>query len=196
MRYTHRSTLLLGAAAAAAVVFTAAAQRTPSPGALQQRESTVSADSPNAAGALQSTDSEDVEFLTKALRTSLAEAEMGQLAQQRGGTAVKEFGRKLAADHTRSAQEIKALLGTQNVTPSTTPTVEAEAHTVALAKLSGAEFDAAFLPLMVESHEEAIEEYGAQTHANPNKGLAEFAAKSLPTLREHLATAQSLQKGT
>lgn len=196
MRHTHYFVIALGAAAAAAV-FTASAQPTPrSLGGVTESENAVSAESPNAAGAPQTTDSDDVEFLVEALHTGMAEAQMGQLAQQRGTAAVKEFGKKLEADHTRAVQEIKGLLGTRNVTAPGEPTVEAAAHAAALTKLSGSEFDAAFLPLMVTSHEEAIEKYGAQTHANPNKQLSEFAAKTLPTLREHLAKARSLQQGT
>ena len=64
----------------------------------------------------------------------------------------------------------------------------------AFAKLDAATMAACYAPdAEFESHEEAIEEYGAQTHANPNKQLSEFASKSLPTLREHLASAKSLQ---
>jgi putative membrane protein len=194
MRTTH-SLAALGAIAAAAA-FGAAAQSTrQSPAGVTESDNAVSAESPNAAGAPQSTDSEDVEFLVEALHTGMAEVEMARLAQQRGTPAVKEFGKKLEADHTRTAQEIKEQLGTQNVTTTRAePTVGAQTHAAALAKLSGGEFDAAFLKLMVASHEEAIEKYGAQTHANPNKELSEFAAKTLPTLREHLATAQSLQR--
>ena len=59
--------------------------------------------------------------------------------------------------------------------------------------LSGTEFDAAFVQMMVWSHTEAIEKYGAQTHANPNRALHDFAMNSLPMLREHLATAESLR---
>jgi putative membrane protein len=193
MKYIKLSSAVL-ATLATTVMFGATAQvpRIGTP----DGENALSADSPNVAGAPQKTDSGDVEFLTEALRTSSAEIEMGELAQQRGTPAVKDLGKKIAADHTRAAGTIKQLLGTRNVTTAAEPTVGAEAHTAALAKLSGAEFDKAYLQLMVESHEKAIEEYGAQTHANPNKQLSEFASQSLPTLREHLAAAKALQQRT
>jgi hypothetical protein len=47
--------------------------------------------------------------------------------------------------------------------------------------------------MMIWSHTEALEKYGAQTHANPNRSLSEFASKALPMLRDHLATAESLR---
>jgi putative membrane protein len=196
MRQTHLRSAAFVAAATAAILSASAQPTRQSPAGVTESDNAVSAESPNAAGAPQSTDSDDVEFLVEALHTGMAEVEMGRLAQQRGTPAVKEFGKKLESDHARAAQEIKVLLGTRNVTTPAEPTVEADAHSAALAKLSGAEFDAAFLKLMVASHEEAIEKYGAQTHANPNKQLSEFAAKTLPTLRAHLATAQSLQRGS
>ena len=46
---------------------------------------------------------------------------------------------------------------------------------------------------MIMGHEKAIETFTAQTHANPNKEIMSFATERLPTLREHLAIAQSLQ---
>jgi hypothetical protein len=47
--------------------------------------------------------------------------------------------------------------------------------------------------MMVAAHKEAIDKFGAQTHANPDQHIAELAAKTLPILEEHLATAEKLQ---
>jgi putative membrane protein len=138
---------------------------------------------------------EDTEFLLDALRGSKMEAQMGQLAAQRGASpAVRELGQKLEADHTQVAREITLLLEPLNMNVPTEPTPEAQSHHAALAKLSGQEFDKAFVPLMVRSHEESIEKYEAQTHANPNKQISDLASKQLPVLREHLARAESLRQ--
>jgi putative membrane protein len=144
--------------------------------------------------ALQNEHGEDVDFLLAALRTAFAEIDMGQLAEERSENSdVRAYGRKLQADHAVAAREIERMLQTQHVTIPTEPSVEAEAHHAALERLSGADFDAAFVRWMIASHEEAIEQYGAQTHANPNKELANFAGKALPVLREHLVIAHSLR---
>ena len=47
--------------------------------------------------------------------------------------------------------------------------------------------------MMIWTHTEAIEKYGAQTHANPDRALHDFAQRSLPMLREHLAAAEALR---
>lgn len=173
----------------AALAFGAAAQResTPVP---QDRIVTAEA-SPASPGNDKS--AEDVEFLLDALRTSLAEVRMGELATQRGSDMrVREYGAKLRSDHTTQAAELERLLQPLAVTIPTEPSTEAQSHHAALARLSGEQFDAAFLDAMITSHREALEEYGAQTHANPDRALGDFASKSVAMLRGHLATAESL----
>ena len=135
-----------------------------------------------------------IEFLVEALRTSLAEARMGELAtQQSYDSRVRDYGTKLKSDHTPHASEIERLLEPLGVTIPTEPSAEALAQQAALARLSGEEFDAAFVQAMIWTHTESIERYGAQTHANPDRSLHDFAMKSLPMLREHLAAAEALR---
>jgi putative membrane protein len=137
---------------------------------------------------------EDVEFLLDALRTSLAEVRMGELATQRGSDArVRDYGAKIRSDHTAEAAEIKRMLEPLSVTIPEEPSAEAELHHAALSRLSGEQFDAAFIDAMIASHEAALEEYGAQTHANPDRALAELASSGVTMLREHLAAAQALR---
>jgi putative membrane protein len=134
------------------------------------------------------------EFLVEALRTSLAEAHLGELATQQSYDArVRDYGARLRSDHTAHATEIERLLEPLGVTIPTEPSAEALSQQATLERLTGKEFDAAFVQLMIWSHTEAIEKYGAQTHANPNRALHDFAAASLPMLREHLAAAEALR---
>jgi putative membrane protein len=137
---------------------------------------------------------EDVEFLVEAMRTGLAEVQLGELAAQRSDDPrVRDFGAKLKSDHAAQVAEIERMLQPLQVAVPTEPSTKAQAQHAALARLTGEQFDAAFLEAMVASHTEAIEQYGAQTHANPDRTLSEFASKSLPVLREHLATAEALR---
>jgi putative membrane protein len=138
--------------------------------------------------------SRSTEFLLDALRTSLAEARMGKLAaQQSYDQPVREYGMKLESDHTAHAGEIERLLEPLNVTIPTEPSTEALSQIAALTRLSGEEFDAAFVQMTIWTHTDAIERYGAQTHANPDRSLHDFATRSLPMLREHLARAEALR---
>jgi putative membrane protein len=137
---------------------------------------------------------EDVEFLVEAMRTGLAEVQLGELATQRGHDArVRDYGARLKTDHAAQVAEIERMLKPLNVTVPVEPSAQAQTHHAALSRLAGEPFDAAFVEMMIASHTEAIEEYGAQTHANPDRMLSEFASRSLPMLREHLAAAESLR---
>lgn len=186
MRRTRNRTL--AALTALGVTVTGAAQtRSNAPAA--QDQSIVTAE----AARQTANQNRSVEFLLEALRTSMAEANIGELAAQRGRDArVREYGATLQRDHTEHAAEIRRLLEPLNVNVPGEPSAEALSHHAALERLSAEEFDAAFVQTMVWSHTEAIEKYGAQTHANPDRALSDFASRSLPMLREHLAVAEAL----
>jgi putative membrane protein len=154
-----------------------------------QNDSIVVAEAARGNRSTQQTD-----FLLEALRTSLAEARMGELAaQQSYRQPVRDYGAKLRSDHTQHATEIERLLEPLGVTIPTEPSAEAISQLAALKRLTGEEFDAAFIQMAIWTHTEAVEKYGAQTHANPDRALHDFAERSLPMLREHLATAEALR---
>jgi putative membrane protein len=119
---------------------------------------------------------------------------MGELAAQHSyDQKVREYGTKLKSDHTAHAAEIERMLEPLGVTIPTEPSAEALSQLAALERLSGEELDAAFIQMTIWTHTEAIEKYGAQTHANPDRSLHDFATRSLPMLREHLAAAEALR---
>ena len=154
-----------------------------------QSQTIVTAEAPRA-----NRNPQQVEFLLEALRTSLAEVRMGELAAQHSyDQKLRDYGTKLKSDHTAHAAEIERMLEPLGVTIPTEPSTEALSQLAALERLSGEELDAAFVQMMIWTHTEAIEKYGAQTHANPDRSLHDFASKSLPMLREHLAQAEALR---
>jgi putative membrane protein len=186
-----RITRPLSIAALAAGLAAGAMAQTRSTPSEPQNRSIVTAEATQARG---NKSAAQIEFLVEALRTSLAEARMGELAtQQSYDSRVRDYGTKLKSDHTAHASEIERLLEPLGVAIPTEPSAEALAQQAALARLSGEEFDAAFVQAMIWTHTEAVEKYGAQTHANPDRSLHDFAASSLPMLREHLAAAEALR---
>jgi putative membrane protein len=176
---------------AAGLAATATAQTRSVPEAENNR--IVTAEAP-AGAARTNTNAAQIEFLVEALRSSLGEIRMGELAtEQSYDQRVRDYGAKLKVDHTAHARELERLLEPLGVTIPTEPSAEALSHVAALGRLSGQEFDAAFVQMMIWTHTDAIERYGAQTHANPDRSLHDFASQSLPLLREHLAAAEALR---
>ena len=155
--------------------------------------SIVTAAAPRAPTA-NNADSRSVEFLVEALRGSLAEIRMGKLAAQHShDQEVRDYAMRLEGDHTVHAGEIERLLEPLAVTIPTEPSAEAVSQLAALTRLSGEEFDAAFVQMTIWTHTDAIERYGAHTHANPDRSLHDFATRSLPMLRRHLVEAEALR---
>lgn len=181
--------LCIAALAAAFTAGASAQSRTATPPA--QNQSIVTAEALRAA---PRADTEDAEFLSEALRGARAEIALGELAAARGHDArVRELGAKVARDHEAQTKELEGLLTARNVVAAESPSTDAQLHLAALQRATGAEFDTAFVELMIGMHREALEEYGAETHANPDEALSDVASKHLPVLREHLRIAESLR---
>jgi putative membrane protein len=188
MKFT---TILLAAAGASSTLGVAAQTRGTAPASQDQSIVTAEA-SPRAP--TDRANARSIEFLLDALRASLAEARMGTLAAQHSyDQKVRDFGMKLESDHTAHAAEIERLLQPLDATIPTEPSAEGLSQLAALTRLSGQEFDSAFVQAAIWMHTDAIEQYGAQTHANPDRSLHDFAERSLPMLREHLAQAEALR---
>ena len=133
-------------------------------------------------------------FIAQAIEGNLAEAALGQLAQQKGASdGVRRFGQQLTADHTAANQRATAVASQMGATPPTEPNKKQKATYDRLAKLSGDAFDRQFVKHMVDDHKKNIADY-RKAAKKPNDPAAGYANETLPTLQQHLQTAQSLAK--
>jgi putative membrane protein len=133
------------------------------------------------------------EFVEDAAHGGMAEVELGKLATSKAKDAeVKKFGQMMVTDHTKANNELKTLAQTKKWTLPT----DAGPHkdTIEeLGKLSGEEFDRAYVDQMVEDHEADVEAFEEQAQSSADAELKAFAAKTLPTLKEHLETIKAIQ---
>jgi putative membrane protein len=137
--------------------------------------------------------SPDAKFLTEAIRDDVGDIKLAELAQQRGqDRAVRQLGELLEAQQTATMQEAASLAGELDVIPPTQPSVAATKKHEALSKLSGAEFDRAFIAEVIESCEQEIAKFSAHAESGDSK-VTELAAYTLPVLKEHLAKAETLR---
>src|SRR5215210_7029983 len=133
-------------------------------------------------------------FVTKAIQGNLAEAALGQLAQQKGASdGVRSFGQQLVADHTAANQRATAVASQMGVTPPTEPNKKQKAMYGKIAKLTGDAFDRQFVKHMVDDHKKDVADY-QKAAKKANDPAAGYASETLPTLQQHLQTAQSLAK--
>jgi putative membrane protein len=133
----------------------------------------------------------DRKFMEKAAIGGMAEVQMGQLAKERGmSDEVKSFASRMVTDHSKANDELKSLAAAKGVTLPTDTDKKHKSKMDKLAKLSGPDFDRAYMKDMVKDHKEDVEEFRKEAKKSKDADVKKFAASTLPTLEEHLAMAE------
>jgi putative membrane protein len=132
---------------------------------------------------------------------NVAERDLGKLAAKKAqNRRVKDFADMMVKDHGQAVTRLKSVQGT----PATEPKPNAKHQEAAdhLSKLSGAEFDREYIDAMVSGHQEAAmflqrlsgQESGSGPSVKGGEPIGKAAQELLPTVRQHLQTAQDIQK--
>jgi putative membrane protein len=152
----------------------------------------------------------DRDFLKKAMEANTAEIELGKMAESKSqDPGVKEFATMMVKDHSDALNRLRQAASENNL--STSGVALSQQHQQLknrLANLSGNEFDREYINAMVQDHQKDIKEFEAEankTSANTSSREkpapvgteaqpSALARDLLPTLKKHLAQAQSLQQ--
>lgn len=130
----------------------------------------------------------DREFITWAARESLHHVQMGQMAAQRAQSeAVKKLGRRVAADHARTNEQLMAIAARHRLKPDVRVKKEA------MSKAEMEKFDRAWLAKLINEHQKDLALYQRQAQQAADPALRSLAQKTLPLLRAHLKMAQAAQ---
>lgn len=136
----------------------------------------------------------DKKFLKKAAEGGMEEVAIGNLAAQKGATpAVRQFGQKLVADHTKAADQLKQVAAQQNMDVPTSLGAKQQRQVNKLAKLSGAKFDKAFAKREVKDHRKDIQAFQREARYGSNPSVKQFASNQIPVLEQHLNIAKNLR---
>ena len=178
----HKTHALLGLTALAAMAsLSAGAQSSRAPSASSSQSSSAQP-------------AEVSKFLQEAIRGNTAEVKMGELAKERAQSKdVRDYGQMLIDDHSKGNKKATEIARRMNISAPTEESAEQKQERDAMAKLSGSEFDTTFLSHMVQDHQEDIAKYTAQAQNGDSSKITDFANDSLPTLKEHLSKAQSIE---
>lgn len=150
-----------------------------------------------AASGAENLNQQDRTFVEKAGGGSLAELDLGKLAEQKGATpAVREFGRWMATDHGLVANNwLKAILGDQNQSFQPMLTAQDKELRQKLDGLRGAQFDREYIQSQVADHEKTIPVFQREASDGHNPMIKNFAENMIPVLQQHLAEAKALAGG-
>lgn len=166
-------------------------------------DSTAKADSANSAkmsdttkGTAITTDSADAKYAVNAADGGMAEVALAKLAQQKTSNAkIKEFADMMVTDHSKANDELMALAKSKNITLPATVSADNQKAMDDLSKKSGADFDKAYVNMMVDGHKKAADLFDDESKNGNDPDLKVFAAKTLPTIKVHLTHIQDIQNG-
>jgi putative membrane protein len=137
----------------------------------------------------------DATFVKKAADGGMAEVSLAKLAQEKASSSdVKSFAAKLEKDHTKANDELKEVASKKGITLPTEPSKNHQAMHDRLSKLSGAEFDKAYVTAMLDDHQKDVREFQRVASGSGDPDVKAFASKTLPTLKDHLQQVQELSK--
>jgi putative membrane protein len=135
----------------------------------------------------------DQKFVQMAASGGLAEVKLGQLAAEHGTSdAIRRFGKRMVDDHGKANKELMALAEKKNWNIPRDLSKKDQTEFERLSKLRGAEFDRAYAEHMLKDHEEDVALFEAEANHGQDPDLKAWAAKTLPTLKEHLKLARDL----
>jgi putative membrane protein len=133
------------------------------------------------------------DFWTEAAQGGMAEVQLSNLALQKTQSeAVRQFAQQMVTDHTAANNELMQLASSKNVTLPTTMDSKHQSIMTKLQGRSGADFDRDYMKAMVDDHEKAVKLFTEQSQKGTDTDAKAFAAKTLPTLQNHLQMARSL----
>jgi putative membrane protein len=138
---------------------------------------------------------DDKSFAKRATVNGMIDVEMGKLAAEKGSSSeVKQFGQKMADERAKSNDQLKEIASRESIAIPDALTAKQRSHIDKLSKLSGEEFDQAYLKDQVKSQGNDVREYQMEAEDGSDAGVKNFAAQTLPSLQENLKTAKDLHQ--
>lgn len=158
--------------------------------------------------------SSDKKFIMEAAHGGMMEVELGKLGVDKASSPdVKQFAQRMVDDHSKANDELMQLASQKGITLSHADhqammsqtssgtssadkdhqaMMKAQGMKDKLSKLSGADFDREYMSMMVKDHVKDVKEFEDASTKAKDADLKAWAAKTLPTLREHLQMARDV----
>jgi putative membrane protein len=131
-------------------------------------------------------------FVEKAAQDGMTEVELGKVALEKSqNPEVRNFAQRMVTDHGKANSELATLAKQKGIDAPKKLDAEHQAMVKNLKAKDGASFDSEYSHHMNMDHSKAISLFEAASKS-PDKDLAGFAKKTLPTLKEHKEMAGKL----
>jgi putative membrane protein len=139
----------------------------------------------------------DKKFMMEAAMGGKAEVAMAQLALTRSSSdSVKQYAQQMIDDHTKAGDELMQVATMKGITLPMEPDAKHKALLAKMQGLSGAEFDSMYIKMAgVKDHENMQKLFMSESSKGKDADAKGFAAKTLPTVQEHLRMAREMMTG-
>jgi putative membrane protein len=132
-------------------------------------------------------------FVEEAASGGMMEVELGRhAATQASSDRVKDFGRRMVADHEEANDDLKQVAQRDSITLPATMSKHDRQEVDRLTKLHGPAFDRAYMEAMVADHEKDVATFREQSRSAEDPDVKDFATRTLPTLESHLQMARDI----
>jgi putative membrane protein len=137
----------------------------------------------------------DQRFLGQVTQASLLNIAMGKLAQEKSSVqAVKVFGNRMVTDHERGLEIFKKVAVRDGVTVSYDMDARHKERLDKLAKLSGEEFDRAYVKDQLKAHQRMVSYFQSESDNATESVAVKMANNMLPAVQRHLNEIKELNK--
>jgi putative membrane protein len=138
----------------------------------------------------------DRQFMVKAAQSDMTEIQTSQLALKRSqNSQVRQFAQEMIQQHTQSSNKLKPLAARKGVTLPKTLGAENQALLTQLTKLSGTQFDQAYMKGQTQAHTKTQATYQTVLQQGQDPEVKAFASQVLPVVTAHLRMAQNMVAG-
>lgn len=134
-------------------------------------------------------------FIEDQLEDGQAEVMLARIALERAANPqVKEYAQMMASDHEKAGQELRQIASQAGVQVNAAePDHDHTNVQEDLTKLSGRDFDRKYIDVMVDEHQEAVDELEKKADsASPE--VHGWVARTLPVVRQHLDRARQIKQ--
>ncbi len=137
----------------------------------------------------------DEAFAKEAASGGMAEIKLGKLALDQGSSeAVKSFGTRMVAEHTKAADQLKNAAAREHINLPSDLSSKDQATYDRISKLLGADFDRAYAQYMVKDHQQDLLAFQREASHGNDEAIKGFASQTVPMIQQHLEQAKELLK--
>ncbi len=137
------------------------------------------------------------DFVKKTAMGDLYEIAAGKIASEKGQSeAVKQFGQLMVEAHGKTSDELKGIVKSENLKVKMPFRLDRKRQKLikALNEAKPEDFDELYAEQQVKAHDLAVELFDEYAEEGGNAALKQFAANTLPTIRQHRREAEKLSQ--